>query len=176
MTRYILPGAPGAGKTVLLRGLERAGVRVVEEAATDVIAWRQAKGEAEPWTAADFCDDILALQQAREAAAPSDRTVVFDRSPVCTLALARFLGREPSARLLAAAERASERYDRRVLFVEGLDHIVHTEARRISLEEARRFGEVHREVYAACGFALVTVAAAPPEERIARVLALIEGA
>lgn len=175
MTRIILTGAPGAGKTVLLRGLERAGLRVVEEGASDVIAWRQANGEAEPWTAADFCDDLLALQQAREAAAPSDRTVIFDRSPVCTLALARFLGREPSDRLLAAAERASETYGRRVLIVEGLDHIVHTEARRISLEEARRFGEVHRAVYAACGFELVTVAAAPPEERVARVLALIEG-
>lgn len=176
MTRFILTGAPGAGKTVLLRGLERAGLGVVEEAATDVIAWRQANGEAEPWTAADFCDDVLALQQAREAMGPTGRTVVFDRSPVCTLALARFLGREPSARLLAAAEQASGRYERRVLFVEGLDHIVHTGARRISLEDAQRFGDLHREVYAAYWFELVTVEAAPPADRITRVLELIGGA
>ena len=41
MHRYILTGAPGAWKTVLLRALERAGHAVVEEAATDLIALAQ---------------------------------------------------------------------------------------------------------------------------------------
>jgi predicted ATPase len=38
MKRYILTGAPGAGKTAILRALERNGRVVIEEAATDVIA------------------------------------------------------------------------------------------------------------------------------------------
>ena len=37
MPRYILTGAPGAGKTAVLRLLEVSGYTVVEEAATDVI-------------------------------------------------------------------------------------------------------------------------------------------
>jgi predicted ATPase len=38
MPSYILTGAPGAGKTAVLRLLETRGYAVVEEAATDVIA------------------------------------------------------------------------------------------------------------------------------------------
>lgn len=37
MPAYILTGAPGAGKTAILRLLEANGYPVVEEAATDVI-------------------------------------------------------------------------------------------------------------------------------------------
>jgi predicted ATPase len=48
MPCYILTGAPGAGKTAVLRLLEVSGYRVVEEAATDVIALGHALGRAEP--------------------------------------------------------------------------------------------------------------------------------
>lgn len=164
----VLTGAPGAGKTVLLRGLERAGLAVVEEAATDVIAWAQATGDDAPWERPNFANTILALQQQREARAPHG-PVVFDRSPVCTLALARFLGHTPSPALLAAAHAARDTYAR-VFFVEGLDFIVNTGARRISLDDARRFGDLHRQVYAELGFDLIPVTSGPPEDRVAAVL------
>jgi predicted ATPase len=168
---HILTGAPGAGKTVLLRGLERAGLAVVEEAATDVIAWAQAAGDDTPWERPDFTETILALQQQRARNAPAG-PVVFDRSPVCTLALARALGHEPSPALLSAAEATREAYAK-VFFVEGLDFIVGTAARRISLDDARRFGDLHREVYAEFGFELISVPPAPPAERVSAVLAAI---
>jgi len=38
MPAYVLTGAPGAGKTAILRMLETFGHPVVEEAASDVIA------------------------------------------------------------------------------------------------------------------------------------------
>jgi predicted ATPase len=38
MRRFILTGAPGAGKTAVIRQLEIDGFSVVEEAATDIIA------------------------------------------------------------------------------------------------------------------------------------------
>jgi len=38
MPAYILTGAPGAGKTAVLRHLETDGYAVVEEAATGVVA------------------------------------------------------------------------------------------------------------------------------------------
>jgi predicted ATPase len=38
MPWYVLTGAPGSGKTAMLRQLEQDGFAVVEEAATDVIA------------------------------------------------------------------------------------------------------------------------------------------
>jgi hypothetical protein len=46
--RFILTGAPGSGKTAILRHLELDGFGVVEEAATDVIALAQAQGIDEP--------------------------------------------------------------------------------------------------------------------------------
>lgn len=49
MRRFILTGTPGSGKTALLRRLEIDGHAVVEEAATDVIALRQAEEIDEPW-------------------------------------------------------------------------------------------------------------------------------
>jgi predicted ATPase len=94
MPRYILTGTPGAGKTAVLRSLEVHGYAVVEEAATDVIALVQANGNEQPWTDPAFIDKILALQRQRQRRKVRSEidTVSFDRSPVCTLALTRYLG------------------------------------------------------------------------------------
>ena len=66
MKRYILTGAPGAGKTAILRRLELDGFSVVEEAATDVIVLSQAQGVAEPWTHRSFIDAVVDLQRQRQ--------------------------------------------------------------------------------------------------------------
>jgi predicted ATPase len=176
MSFHILSGAPGAGKTAMLRGLELAGCQVVEEAATDVIAWRQANGCLEPWTQPDFIDAILELQVRRQIAADRlDGAVFLDRSPVCTLALSRFLGLSPSARLIqeTAPDRLQSLYRRQVLFARGLGFITPTPARRISLEEAERFDTVHRQTYEELGFKLLDVPAGSAADRVSQVLALI---
>lgn len=174
MRRHILTGAPGAGKTVLLRALERAGHAVVEEAATDVIALAQAEGVAEPWTDPGFTDAIVALQRRREARAVGD-PVFFDRSPVCTLALARFLGHPVSARLRSEADRISAEgvYERRVFLVRGLGFVTPTAARRISLEDALRFERAHEAAYAELGYDLISIEPDTPDRRAAAVLARI---
>ena len=56
MRRFIITGAPGAGKTAIIRQLELDGFGVVEEAATDVIAAAQARGISKPWTDPSFID------------------------------------------------------------------------------------------------------------------------
>src|SRR5438067_7948042 len=93
MRRYIVTGAPGAGKTAIIRQLELDGFSVVEEAATDIIALWHAKGIAEPWTRPEFIDAIVSLQQTRErkGACLSDLVQFHDRSVVCTAALADYL-------------------------------------------------------------------------------------
>ena len=48
MRRFIITGAPGAGKTAILRQLELDGFSVVEEAATDVIAAGETRGKYQP--------------------------------------------------------------------------------------------------------------------------------
>jgi predicted ATPase len=105
MRRYVLTGTPGSGKTALLRRLEIDGYAVVEEAATDVIALRQAYGIDEPWRDPVFLDRIVDLQRRRQLAVDRD-VALFDRSPVCTLALSRHLGISASTGL--RAERIHE--------------------------------------------------------------------
>lgn len=96
MRRYVLTGAPGAGKTTLADALHRRGWLVVSEAATDVITAEQARGVTEPWCAAAFVDTVARLQrERREVPGPPGSVQIHDRSPLCTLALARYLGRPP---------------------------------------------------------------------------------
>lgn len=45
MRRYIITGTPGCGKTSVIRAVELTGASVVSEAATDLIAFRQAHGD-----------------------------------------------------------------------------------------------------------------------------------
>jgi len=102
--RYIVTGAPGAGKTTIVAGLRDRGYAVVGEAATDVIARGQALGRAEPWQDAGFVDAIALVQRERELAPvpPATGVEVFDRSPLCTVALSRYAG-PPAARSGAAS-------------------------------------------------------------------------
>ena len=90
MKRYIVTGAPGAGKTAIIRQLEIEGFSVVEEAATDVIALWQAKGIAEPWTRPEFIDAVVSLQQTRERRVVCATGLIqfHDRSVVCTARIA----------------------------------------------------------------------------------------
>lgn len=170
MKRFILTGAPGSGKTAILRQLEADGFGVVEEAATDVIALEQAKGVAEPWTRPAFIDQVLALQ-IRRCSRLSDGIQFHDRSAFCTAALATFLGYALSEALqgeLALLKRISF-YERQVFFVQSLDFIAPTAARRISLEDAHRFGAVHEDTYRLHGFELIPISPGSVLDRVAAI-------
>jgi predicted ATPase len=175
MQRYILTGAPGAGKTVLIRALERAGHAVVGEAATDLIALVTAQGVHEHWKLPSFIDDITTLQRQRQLRADAwpDDLVFFDRSPICTWALSEYAGRTPPENLKAEMARIEREaiYQRRVFFVRLLGFIVPTEARRISLEDSLRFEEIHAEVYRQFGYDLVEIPAADVQTRLDLIIA-----
>ena len=100
-------------RTKLLRALAARGYPVIEEAATDVINAPAARGVDEPWTGDDYCDRIVALQRRRQIA-PVPGTVdvqIYDRSPLCTLALARFLRRPLTPLLSEQVVRGRARAD-----------------------------------------------------------------
>ncbi len=167
--RYVLTGAPGAGKTVLLHVLRDRGWPVVEEAATDVIAALQAGDVDQPWTRDDFCDRIVTLQQQRQQApVPADTTVqIFDRSPLCTLALAHYLHRPVSTALRAEVDRVltGQVYEPTVFLIRPLGFIHPTPARRITYADSFTFQTVHEAVYREHGFTLVDVPAGPAADR-----------
>lgn len=163
MKRYILTGTPGCGKTSILRSLQIAGYAVVEEAATDIIAMRQAQGISEPHMQPSFIDDIVNLQKQRQMQTAKFSTGVqfFDRSPVCTYALSRWLGFPISTTLDDEMKRicADRIYERQVFFIENLGFCEPTAARRISFDDALKFERVHEQTYREFDFECVRIAA-----------------
>src|SRR5438105_15132069 len=112
MKRFIITGAPGAGKTAIIRQLELDGFSVVEEAATDVIAAAHAQPRknnetVEPWRHPSFIDAIAHLQRERQirASYQPDEIQFHDRSVICTAALAIYLGHPFSGFLNSELER-----------------------------------------------------------------------
>lgn len=177
MARYILTGAPGCGKTSIIRALEMKGYFVIEEAATDVIAYEQALGNLEPWKSSSFVDKIIYLQKQRQQQvdATSSRVEFYDRSPFCTYALAMYLSFEPPPSVMEAIAQIQDRklYKKRVFFIENLGFIKHTDARKISYEDALRFEEIHRNVYIKFGYEIVKILPAPLLERVANILSMV---
>ena len=180
MKRFILTGAPGAGKTAILRALAAGGYAVVPEAATDVVASRLAVDGAEHWADPVFIERIAALQRQRRQAPvrPGVTAQVHDRSAVCTLALARYLGHPvpPVLEQEVAWATGDGSFDRRVFFVQLLGFIEATAVRRISYAESQAFERIHEDSYRSLGFDLVDVPAGPVAERAAAVDAHIRAA
>ena len=173
MRRFILTGAPGSGKTAIIRQLELDGFGVVEEAATDVIALEQARGVAEPWKHPSFIDAIAELQRRRQVRAPreTDEVQFHDRSVICTAALAAYLGYPLSDTLSRELKRVETEaiYQKRVFFVQNIGFITPTRARRISFEETLGFERVHEETYRSFGCELVSIGPGRLLDRVAAI-------
>lgn len=174
MRRYILTGTPGCGKTSLIRALEMTGASVVSEAATDIIAYKKMQGVAEPWKNEDFIDYIIRLQKHRQIDLSNEYSDLhfYDRSPICTYALAMYLNFQPSTNLMQEIERIRKHsiYDQKVFFIDNLGFIENTDARQISYEESLEFEKVHLAAYEKFGFNCVRIPAGSIDERVKLIL------
>lgn len=175
MKRYILTGTPGSGKTSILHELKSQGYLVVEEAATDIIAYEQGRGNHKPHLWPAFIDAIVHLQKQRqlEVARESAELQWYDRSPICTLALSRYLGYPPSASLAEELERIEREkiYQKQVFFIENLGFCQPSEARKITFEESLVFEQIHEEVYLSLGYDLIKIAPEALAERVHHIIA-----
>ncbi len=174
MKRYILTGTPGAGKTSVIRGLEDLGYPIVEEAATAVIALRQAQGIDTPWTNPSFIDDIVTLQKQRQvqSVALPFKIQFHDRSPVCCHALSRFLGYPPSPLLMDEIGRIKKEqiFQNEVFFIRNLGFCEPTAARKITFEDSLLFEETHAESYRSFGYTVIDIEKKPMQERVADIV------
>ena len=177
MKRFILTGAPGSGKTSILHALRDRGYPVIAEAATEVIALEQAQGNDQPWNEPQFADKIVELQRSRQRqpVAAGTSVQIYDRSPVCTLALAHYLAYPVSDSVAGEVDRiVRERvYERQVFFIQPIGFIEPTAARRITQQESLKFERCHRDEYVRLGFELVEIPPGKIEERAALIDAYI---
>jgi len=178
MRRYIITGTPSAGKTTIVAELAARGHAVVQEAATDVVARRLADGGGhgpDP----DFVDRVVTLQRRRldEPAAATSTVQFHDRSVLCTLALARYLGQPVSDLLAAEVDRVIRQrlFEPRVFFVRPIGFVTPTAVRRITYDLSLVFERFHEEVYREHGFDLIEIAPGPVADRVAAVEAHVGG-
>ncbi len=161
MKRYIITGTPGCGKTSIIRALEMKGYFVIDEAATDVIAYEQAQGIDSPWEHSKFVDHVVHLQRQRQIQTTDSHPDLqfFDRSPICTYALSVYLNFEPSEDLMGEIQRIQNEhtYQKKVFFIENLGFIKPTDARKISYEDSLVFEKIHKDAYTKFGFESVLI-------------------
>ena len=175
--RYILTGAPNAGKTTLLTALAQRGYSTVDEAATALITQAQLNGNQMPWERVDFIDQVVTRQIAYQQQAdtlPED-VIFFDRSPFCTYALCLFLEYLPTHTLLNEIDRIRHNgiYQKNVFFLEQLGFVEKTSARQISLGDCQRFERLHEQVYTDFGYTCLKLPAESTEKRLNTLLHVI---
>ncbi|RUP36163.1 MAG: hypothetical protein EKK63_18200 [Acinetobacter sp.] len=161
---FIFTSTPGSGKTSVIIELEKLGHTVIHEAATDVISIEQAKGCDAPWEEPKFIDQIVRMQKERQMNFTGN-IQFYDRSPFCSYALGKYLAHwkgiefTPSPILLDEIDRCLKNgvYQNRIFFFENLGFIEHTDARKISYEDALIFEQIHLDVYKEFGFDIMMV-------------------
>ena len=177
MKRYILTGTPGCGKTSIITVLKNKNYTVIHEAATDIIACEQKLGNERPWEQQSFIDKIINLQKQRQILADNISSSIqfYDRSPICTYALAKYLNVGPSEILLNEIERIQSKniYQNKVFFIENLGFCTQTDARKISFEESLIFEKIHAETYVQFGYKCIQIPVLPLLNRVNVILDLV---
>jgi predicted ATPase len=154
---FILTGAPGTGKTAILRQLGNEFTSV-DEPAREILAEQRATGGRGTWDQDPSLFVRLLLQRSIEKyamARRSEETVIFDRAIPDCVVYAVLAGSNPTPSLKAVDVY---RYQPHVLFLEPWSHIYETDEERImSFDDTVSFGRELRDVYERSGYTLVEV-------------------
>jgi predicted ATPase len=163
----ILTGAPGTGKTAILRQLGNE-FRCVDEPAREILAEQRSTGGRGRWDQDPSLFVHLLLQRSIEKYAMARRfgeTVIFDRGiPDCIVYAVR-AGTDPMPSLEAAD---AYRYEPHVFFLEPWSDIYENDDERtMSFNDTVSFGRELRDVYERSGYTLVEVPRDPIDDRAA---------
>lgn len=150
--RHVLTGAPGTGKTAVLRAMP-SHVVVVAEPAREILAEERAAGRPATFEKDEdrFVDLLLRRSIEKfEAALPAEGVVVFDRGIPDCIAYAAHLGAATGPSLRAAT---THRYDGTVMLLAPWEEIYRTDdERRMAFEDVVAFHRAIVDSYRAAGY------------------------
>ena len=166
MSRYIITGGPGAGKTSLLLALHRLKYNYSEEVSRQLIMEESAKSSScLPWIDLPcFAERALERMVASYHAAAENVLTFFDRGIPDIVAYLTVAGLPVPGIYEEALQRYP--YARTVFLLPPWQEIyIQDEARWQTFEEAERIGHHIKNIYLSSGYEIVELPRCPVEER-----------
>ena len=171
---HIVSGAPGTGKTTVLRSIGPGFTLVPEPARSIIRAWRSEHGTDGQPPADLFVAALLETSiDDHQTASGSRRTVVFDRGIPDCIAYAIHFGVDPTAAIDASRRL---RYHPEVVVMRPWRQILTTDdMRRMTFEMVEAFDVAIDEAYDIAGYELVDVPRMPVDRRAAWIAQRLTG-
>ena len=171
---FVLTGAPGSGKSALLKHLRTLGFQGIAEPARQILSeQRSIAGNGLPGRDSRLFVELMLSRMIGEyhrMASPA-APVFFDRGIPDTLGYASHFGFD-----YPQGQNASRqyRYNRLVFYAPAWEQIyTPDEERTLSFQAASRFGEDLRAVYQQSGYTLIDLPCLSVEERAGFILDLL---
>jgi len=167
----ILSGAPGSGKSTILKQLRARGFSCIDEPARQIIAeQRLIRGAGVSDENPELFIDLMlsrAIGKYQDTES-KDRAIFFDRGVPDYIAYAFLYDLEFGRGWKAASEY---RYNPTVFFTPNWEDIYVTdEERTMSFEASAKMGDRLREIYVKNQYNVVDIPCGLPEERVAFIL------
>lgn len=173
---FVISGGPGAGKTTVLRELEKLAYPHAPEVARQIIQEQvQAGGVALPWKDREAYTRLM-LQRSIESYlehTPCLQPVFSDQGIPDTLCYARLIGLKEEKTIRAACEHY--RYAPIVFLAPPWKEIYAFDSeRKQDFAEAKRTFDLMTAVYMECGYTVVELPRSTPSERALFILESLE--
>ena len=163
---YVITGAPGSGKTTLIKALRARGYRCVDEVAREIISEQlRIGGNVLPWIDLVSFGHALMDKRIRQYLEATEELHFFDRGIPDIIGYLLVEGKPVHDSLHHASKKY--RYNRIVFFAEPWEEIYRTDAeRKEPFESALKISEGIRKTYESLGYEVVSLPKAPVEVRV----------